>query len=141
VILRTYFPDDAARYFLPMKIGSASAMADEGADLIIAGTKTATSSPLWHYPDGRIPFVGALSLLLDNSDRPRGIVETTRVEVKLFSAIDAAFAHDYGEGPRTLSWWQSTMQDWYRADAARHGQPFDVSTPIICERFKLVMRL
>jgi hypothetical protein len=63
-VLEAAFPGEEARYFLPMSIGSAPEHADEGAVLILNGTKTLTSSPFWDYPDGKIPFVGALSVLL-----------------------------------------------------------------------------
>jgi hypothetical protein len=48
------YPGEEARYFLPMSIGSAPETADEGAVLILNGTKTLTSSPFWDYPDGKI---------------------------------------------------------------------------------------
>jgi hypothetical protein len=48
------YPGEEARYFLPMSIRSAPETADEGAVLILNGTKTLTSSPFWDYPDGKI---------------------------------------------------------------------------------------
>ena len=85
-VLNTAYPGEEARYFRPMSIGGAPEHADEGAALILSGVKTLTSSPFWDYPDGKIPFVGALSVLLDGARRPRGIVETTRVEIMPFKA-------------------------------------------------------
>lgn len=87
------FPSEVRRHFVPMKIGSTI----KGAELILSGLKTATSSALWHYPDGRIPFVGALSVVVDGGDRPRGVVETIRVEHVAFSAIDQSFAFATGK--------------------------------------------
>ena len=75
-VLEAAFPGEEARYFLPMSIGSTPETADEGAVLILNGTKTITSSPFWDYPDGKIPFVGALGVLLDGSRRPRGGIVT-----------------------------------------------------------------
>src|SRR5690349_21589368 len=83
-VLETAFPGEGDRYFLPMSIGSTPETADEGVTLILNGTKTLTSSPFWDYPDGRIPFVGALAVLLDGSRQPRGIVETTQIEIMPF---------------------------------------------------------
>ena len=80
------YPGEEARYFSPMSIGSAHEHADEGVTLILNGVKTLTSA-FWNYPDGKIPFVGALSVLVDG--RPRGIVETTRVEIMPFQASGA----------------------------------------------------
>ncbi len=141
-VLEAAFPGEGARYFLPMKIGGGdSAIADEGAAAILDGIKTTTSSPFWDYPDGRIPFVGALGVLLDGQDRPRAIVETRRVEVKPFGSVDEAFARDYGEGDRTLDWFRRVIGDWYRGSAAHHGETFSDDTPIICEWFRVVKRL
>ena len=140
-VLEAAFPGENARYFFPMFIGNTPAMADEGAAAILDGIKTATSSAYWDYPDGRIPFVGALSVLLDGQGRARGIVETVRVEIMPFGLADEEFARAYGEGDRTLKWFQVKIGAWYRAAAARHGQDFSDGTPIICEWFTVVRRL
>jgi uncharacterized protein YhfF len=140
-VLETAFPGEEARYFLPMSIGSVPKTADEGAALILNGTKTLTSSPVWDYPDGNIPFVGALSVLLDGSRRPRGIVETTRVEIMPFGAITEEMARAYGEGERTIEWWRRVMGALYRAAAARHNVNLTDDTPRIWEWFTVVHRL
>jgi uncharacterized protein YhfF len=140
-VLEAAFPGQESRYFLPMSIGRTPADADAGAALILAGTKTATSSPFWDYPDGRIPFVGALSVLLDGARTPQAIVETTRVETMPFWSVDADFARAYGEGERTLDWWRRAMGAYYRASAARHGTAFSDNTEIICEWIAVVRRL
>jgi uncharacterized protein YhfF len=140
-VLQAEFPDEEGRYFAPMTIGSTPSAADEGARLILDGIKTATSSASWDYPDGRIPFVGALSVLVDGSGRARAILETTRVEVVPFAAVGASCARDYGEGERTLDWFWSEIGTWYRQAAARHGASFSDATPIICEWFALARRL
>ena len=140
-ILEAAFPGEEARYFLPMSTGNTAAEADEGAALILDGTKTATSSPFWEYPDGRIPFVGALSVLLDGSRIPRGIVETNRIEITRFGSVNAELARDYGEGPRTLDWWMKAMGEYYRTSATSHGVAFSEDTEIICEWFTVVHRL
>ena len=100
-ILDTAYPGEEARYFHPMSIGSAPEHADKGAGLILSGVKTLTSSPFWDYPDGKIPFVGALSVLLDGARKACRIVETTRVEIMSFQAITESMAQAYGEGERT----------------------------------------
>jgi uncharacterized protein YhfF len=140
-LLRAEFPDEEARYFAPMSIGSTPSTADEGVALILDGIKTGTSSAYWHYPDGRIPFVGALSVLLDGSGRARAVLQTEEVEVKPFGAVNADFAFAYGEGDRTLDWFRSEIGAWYRGEAARHGKSFSDDTPIICERFTILRRL
>ncbi len=140
-VLEAIYPGEEARYFIPMSVGKSRADADQGAALILDGTKTATSSPFWDYPDGRIPFVGALSVLIDGSRVPRGIVQTNRIEIMRFGAANAELARDYGEGPRTLEWWVRVIGGFYRDSAARHGVAFSDDTDIICEWFAVVHRL
>ena len=140
-VLEAVFPGEDARYFLPMSIGSTPETADEGVVLISHGTKTLTSSPFWNYPDGKIPFVGALSVLLDASRRARGIVRTTRVEIMPFGAITEEMARAYGEGERTVEWWRRVMGASNRASAARHNAILTDDTPHIWEWFTVVHRL
>jgi uncharacterized protein YhfF len=140
-VLEAAFPGEQARYFLPMSIGSALESANEGVVLILNGTKTLTSSPFWDYPDGRIPFVGALGVLLDGLQTPRGIVETTQVEIMPFGAITEDMARAYGEGERTVEWWRRVMGAFYRASAARHNAILTDDTSHIWEWFTVVHRL
>jgi uncharacterized protein YhfF len=140
-VLKAAFPGEEARYFLPMSIGSTSDTADAGAALILDGIKTLTSSPFWDYPDGKIPFVGALGVLLDGSQRPRGIVETTRVEIMPFGAITEEMARAYGEGEQTVEWWRRVMSPFYRASAARHNAVLTDDTLHIWEWFIVAKRL
>jgi uncharacterized protein YhfF len=108
---------------------------------ILNGTKTLTSSPFWDYPDGKIPFVGALGVLLDGSRRPRGIVETTRVEIMPFGSITEEMARAYGEGERTVEWWRRVMGAFYSASAVRHNAILTDDTSHIWEWFTVVHRL
>lgn len=140
-ILEDVFPGEEARYFAPMSIGSTPSGADSGAAAIMNGTKTATSSPFWDYPDGKIPFVGALSILLDGQRRALAVVETKRVEIIRFGSTDEDFARAYGEGDRTLGSWRSEVGAWYQASATRHGEEFSDDTPIICEWIAVARRL
>ena len=137
-VLESAYPGEEARYFSPMSIGSAPEHADEGAVLILNGVKTLTSSAFWNYPDGKIPFVGALSVLVDGAGRPRGIVETTRVEIMPFQAINEDMAQDYG---RTADWWRRVMGEFYQTSATRHGAAFTDDTALIWEWFVVVRRL
>lgn len=140
-ILESTHPGQAARYYLVMSIGGTPELADEGAALILNGTKTATSSPLWDYPDGRIPFVGALSVLLDGQQRAVAVVETVGVRPIRFCDVTDEMAKAYGEGKRTIEWWQRVIGEWYRTKATRDGQDFDENTEILWESVSVVRRL
>ncbi len=140
-VLEAAFPGEDARYFSPIAVGCTPESADEGAAAILDGRKTTTSSPFWDWPDGRIPFAGALGVLLDGRGRPRAVIETLRVEIMPFGAVDESFAWSYGEGSRTLAWWRAYIGAWYRASAARHGADFSDDTSIICEWLAVAKRL
>jgi histidinol-phosphate aminotransferase len=85
--------------------GDSADLADELLALVLAGTKTATSSALWEYEADHepLPQVGELSLLLDGAGVPRCVIETTEVAVVPMDQVDAAFAAAEGEGDRTLT--------------------------------------
>ncbi|HEY8607886.1 MAG TPA: ASCH domain-containing protein [Noviherbaspirillum sp.] len=140
-LLEATCPGQSERFFSPLTIGDTPESADHGAELILSGVKTATSSAFWDYPDGRIPFAGALSLLLGAHARPRAVLETQRIEVLRFGDIDEAFAAAYGEGDRTLAWFKAEIGAWYRRSAARCGERFTDDTRIICEWFAVARRL
>jgi uncharacterized protein YhfF len=140
-LLEAAFPGQRARFFLAMHIGGTPELADEGAALILDGTKTATSSPFWDYPDGRIPFVGAISVLLDGRGLPVGIVETVGVETVRFRDVTDTMAGAYGEGERTLSWWRRVIGGWYRDKALRDGQQFSEDDEILWEWISLARQL
>jgi hypothetical protein len=46
-VLEIAFPGEDDLYFSPMSIGNTLKSANEGAALILDGTKTLTSSPFW----------------------------------------------------------------------------------------------
>jgi len=140
-ILEQTYPGQTTRYFLSMSIGGTPDEADEGAALILDGTKTATSSAFWDYPDGRIPFVGALSVLLDGQQRAVAVIETLSVRAVRFCEVTDEMARAYGEGERTLEWWRRVMGNWYRSRAAQEGQPFGEDTELLWESISVARRL
>ena len=79
-------------------------------------------------------------MLVDGLRRPRGIVETTRVEIMPFATITEEMARAYGEGERTVEWWRRVIGAFYRAAAARHGAVLTDDTPHIWEWFVVVRR-
>ena len=74
--------------------GGSREVADKLADLIVAGTKTATSSAVWDWEaDGDdVPRRGDLEIVLDGSGHPRALIVTTAVEIVPFDEVDAEHA-------------------------------------------------
>lgn len=136
-LIRKLFPERVGDQFGRFAIGDEASTKDAGVKAILAGIKTATSSLPVDFPGGRLPFVGALSVLEDGRGQGRAIVETTQIEIISFGRVPASFARAYGEGDGTLDWFLSNMREWYK----RRHQSFSDETAIVCENFRVVLGL
>src|SRR5262245_36847989 len=119
--------------------GDSPEMADELLALVLAGTKTATCSALSEYEAEGEPIdltPGGRSVVLDGRGRPACVIETCEVTIRRFDEVDAAFARDEGEGDRSLAYWRSEHERFFR----KHGV-FSADMPLVCERFRLVEAL
>jgi uncharacterized protein YhfF len=113
--------------------GDSRSLADELADLVLAGRKRATC---WAITDGPITNVGKRMVMLDGAGAPRAVLETVELVQKRFSEIDEAFAFDEGEGDRTLTYWRAAHQRYF----GRQGT-FSPDMMLYCERFRLIERI
>jgi uncharacterized protein YhfF len=120
--------------------GNSPDMADELAELVARGTKTATASLLWEYQaEGEsLPQAGDISMILDSRDRPVCLIQTVQVEVKPFDQVDAAFAFDEGEGDRSLDYWREVHWQFFSSACQRIGRTPSQSMPVVCERFGVI---
>ena len=110
--------------------GDGPELADELLELVIRGIKTATCSTE-DEPNTSTP--GERWIVLDGSGTPRCVIETTEVTYRRFGDVDAAFAHDEGEGDRSLAYWQQAHRNYF----GRLGR-FSEDMMLMCERFRLV---
>jgi len=140
-ILLRHYPNREADFFEPMTIGSSPASMDKGAHLILEGKKTLTSSAVWEWTEEVRPFPGALSVLFDGQGVARAILETTDVELRRAGEFNEELAYAYGEGGRTLAWWQREIGTYYRRLAKAGGHSFDEDTLLYLERFEIRRRL
>lgn len=120
--------------------GSSPAMADELGRLVQSGVKTATSGLLWEYEASGdpLPVVGDVEVTIDSQGKPLCVTEITEVTIRPFNAIDVAFAYDYGEGDRTLGWWQRALGSYYARECALLGRQPEETMPLVCVRFRLL---
>ncbi len=94
--------------------GGDPARADDLVALVIAGTKTATSSARSDYgEDDDLPTPGMLSILLNSAGHPRALLRTTEVSVKAFYDVSEEHAFAEGEGERSLSQWRDSHADFF----------------------------
>ncbi|MGC1207140.1 MAG: ASCH domain-containing protein [Ornithinimicrobium sp.] len=107
--------------------------ADELLALVLAGTKTATSSARHEYDeDGEdLPTPGMLSIVMDGAEHPRALIRTTAVQIARFDAVSAEHAEAEGEGDRSLKHWQRTHSDFF---AGANGT-VDPAMLVVLERF------
>ena len=113
--------------------GDSAALADELADLVLAGKKHATC---WAASEGLLTSVGKRMVMLDGSGVPRAILETVELVQKRFSEVDETFAFDEGEGDRTLAFWRTAHRRYFE----RRGS-FAPDMLLYCERFRVVERI
>ncbi len=116
--------------------------ADELGALIAAGIKTATCSALWEYEvEGEpLPETGMKTIVLDSSDNPLCIVETTEVEVKPYDEVDAQFAYEEGEGDRSLEYWREVHWHFFSRTLPSIGKEPTTDMPLVCERFRVIYK-
>jgi uncharacterized protein YhfF len=107
-------------------------MADELGALVASGIKTATCSAFWEREaeGSRLPEVGQKSIVLDGSDNPLCIIETTEVEVQPYSGVNARFAYDEGEGERWLEYWREAHWRFFSRALPNIGKKFTLDMPL-----------
>lgn len=114
--------------------------ADALLGLVLAGQKTATSSPaqLYEWEGVPLPAPGDLSIVLDGAGRPRALVVTTDVDVVAFGDVDAGHAAAEGEGDRSVARWRRDHEAVFTAELGAAGLRLTADTPVVLERFRLL---
>ena len=110
--------------------GDSPKLADELLELVLEGVKTATCST---EDEPNTSTAGERWIVRDGRGTPRCVIETLEVTYRRYSEVDAAFAHDEGEGDRSLAFWR----DAHRRYFGRQGK-FSEDMMLMCERFRLV---
>ncbi|HMO08551.1 MAG TPA: ASCH domain-containing protein [Paracoccaceae bacterium] len=123
-------PDADARFHSAFGIGGGS---DEGAAMVIAGAKTATSALPAEFGDQPPPKPGDLSILLGAGGVPRAVVETVSMKPQSLDDMPPDFIAAYAEWPDAAAF-RAGMTEWYRA----LDPGFTAVTPLLCERFRVV---
>jgi uncharacterized protein YhfF len=123
--------------------GDSAEMADDLADLVLAGTKRATAGAVRDFAAGTAtgsaqPQVGDHSVVLRGDGTPAAVIRTTHVRVGPLSSVDEHFAWDEGEGDRTLDWWLAAHRRYFRRTFAARGWEYDDDLEAFFERFVVV---
>ena len=122
--------------------GDSKEMADELANLVLAGVKTATSSLylLYELEDEALPYVGLHNIILNGKGEAVAIIETTSVQIIPYDEVTEEHAYLEGEGDRSLAYWQKVHEDFFKKELRGINRDFAANMLVVCERFKLVYR-
>ncbi|MEQ1645707.1 MAG: ASCH domain-containing protein [Pyrinomonadaceae bacterium] len=119
--------------------GNSREMALELAELVIAGTKTATASleKTNELIPENAPIDNGYSVVTDFDGEPRCVIRTAEIRHIPFREVDAEFAADEGEGDLSLEYWRRVHRDYFEKESAQLGFEFDENSMVCCERFTL----
>jgi uncharacterized protein YhfF len=121
---------DKYRSLRSFAFGDSPALADELLELVLSGVKTATCST---EDEPNISKPGERWIVLDGRGNPRCVIESVEVTYRRYGEVDASFAHDEGEGDRSLAYWREAHRRYFgRLDK------FSNDMMLMCERFRLV---
>ena len=121
---------EAYRGLRSFAFGDSPDLADELLELVLKGVKTATCST---EDEPNLSTPGERWIVLDGRGDPRCVIESTEVVFRRYSEVDATFAHDEGEGDRSLAYWREAHRRYF----GRMGR-FSEDMMLMCERFRLV---
>ena len=112
------------------------------AQLVIDGTKTLTCSSLREYQveNEPLPEAGDVSIILDESDDPKCIIENTKVYKMKYSDVDEEIAFKEGEGDRTLEYWRKAHLEFFEWLYKEMGYEFNEDEEIVVEEFKMIYK-
>lgn len=111
--------------------------ADQLAELVLQGIKTATASayPLYELEGEELPQPGEYSVILDSQDNAVCIIRTERVFTVPFYRVDDRQAWKEGEGDRSLAYWREVHERFFRACMEEAGLFFEDTMEVVCEEF------
>ncbi|WP_314365504.1 ASCH domain-containing protein [uncultured Streptococcus sp.] len=117
--------------------------ADQLADLVLRGEKTATVSAYELYKLGNepLPQVGSFDVILDSQDRGVCIVEITKVSVLPFNEVSAEHAFKEGEGDKSLAYWQQVHEEFFTECLVEADLEFSQEMGVVLEEFRKVYPL
>ncbi len=120
--------------------GRGTEMANELADLVVAGTKRATAGSFQTLLaiGEPVPAVGRFSIVLDGSGTPRCIIRTTSVAVAPLASVTDEFARREGEGDRSRDYWLDEHRRFFETEHKELGLAFSDGVPVVFEEFDVV---
>ncbi|WMS38831.1 ASCH domain-containing protein [Leuconostoc mesenteroides] len=114
--------------------------ADELADLVISGQKTATTSSLDLYEkDEPLPQLGAYDVVLDSENQAICVIQNDNVEIKNYLDVSEKHAYLEGEGDRSLGYWRHVHNEFFVNEYQLEGLVFkEQDAKMVLENFHVV---
>ncbi len=121
--------------------GDSESLANELADLVVAGKKRATASLGIEFTSlhESLPQPGDVSIILRGDGTPVAIIERTDVKHVPFELVDENFAAIEGDG--SLAYWRAAHTEYFASVCRRLGCTFTGATPVICQTFRVLWRM
>lgn len=114
--------------------------ADELAQLVMDGVKTATCSGLIFYEKENepLPRVDDYSVILNSQEEPVAIIKTVDVQVMPMNEVPEEFARAEGEGDRSYRHWWQVHEIFFTQALQEIGLSFYENMMLVCERFECI---
>jgi uncharacterized protein YhfF len=112
--------------------------ADELAELVVSGIKTATAGDYASYAINNVPLPTVddkFDIVLNSSGESICAIQTVKVYVTTFDKVTAEHAYKEGEGDRTLAYWRKVHEKFFKT----FGE-FSPNMEILCEEFKVISK-
>nr|WP_283808973.1 ASCH domain-containing protein [Vagococcus allomyrinae] len=113
-------------------------MANDLANLVMTGEKTATSSlvPFNDYRNRKVSEVGDCYLLMGGNKECLAFLQITKTETCSFASITPQFAKEEGDG--TFERWLEIHQAYYGHQMTLLGESLQPETKLHCEWFNVI---
>jgi len=116
--------------------------ANELAELVVNGEKTATASGFCFYKfeHEEIPKVGSFSIVLDWNDNAKCIIRISKVYTLPFNKVTKEHACKEGEGDKTLLYWRNVHKRFFSEELNEYKKAFNENMMVVCEEFEVVWK-
>lgn len=116
--------------------------ANELAELVVNGEKTATASIfcLYKIENEDLPIEGNFNIILDWDNNAKCITKTTKIYTVPFNKVTKEHAFKEGEKDKTLSYWREVHIDFFRQCLSNYEKEFNENMLVVCEEFEVVWK-
>jgi uncharacterized protein YhfF len=87
-----------------------------------------------------LPSAGDVSIVTLADGTPVAIIEIVEVQAVAFQDVSATFAAVEGEGDGSLAFWRRAHREYFGRVGARLGAPFEETSVVLCQQFRVVWR-